>query len=400
MLALLVLWTLPATLPAQAQFNYTTNNGTITITGYTGPGGAVTIPSTIDGLPVTTIGDYAFSWCSDLTSVTIPNSVTTIGESAFASCISLTSVTIPNSITNIGVGPFAGCSGLSAITADTLNAFYSSVDGILFNKKQTELTQYPAGKTASDYTIPNSVTNIGDYAFYDCSGLTSVTIPNSVATIGGVAFSHCSGLTSVTIGNSVTTIGHGAFMDCSSLTSITIPNSVTSFVDGYEYWDGEGHPQANGVFSGCTSLTNVTIPSSVTTIGDYAFSSCYSLTSVFFRGNAPALGFHVFEANATVYYLPGSSGWRPTFGGFPTALWYLPNPLILDFGASFGVQTNRFGFIISWATNASVVVEASTNLSSHVWSPVATNTLTGGSSYFSDPQWTNSPTRFYRLRSP
>jgi len=106
------------------------------------------------------------------------------------------------------------------------------------------------------------------------------------------------------------------------------------------------------------------------------------------------------DNNATVYYLPGTAGWGATFGGRPTALWFLPNPLILNFGPGFGVQTNRFGFIISWATNSSVVVEASTDLGNPVWSPVATNTLTGGASYFSDPQWTNYPARFYRLRSP
>jgi hypothetical protein len=103
---------------------------------------------------------------------------------------------------------------------------------------------------------------------------------------------------------------------------------------------------------------------------------------------------------ARVYYLPGTTGWGPTFGGRPTALWLLPTPLILNNGPRFGVQTNRFGFVISWATNASVVVEASTDLAHPIWSPVGTNTLTSGSSYFSDSQWTNYPARFYRLRSP
>ena len=105
------------------------------------------------------------------------------------------------------------------------------------------------------------------------------------------------------------------------------------------------------------------------------------------------------DNNATVYYLPGTTGWGTTFGGRPTALWFLPNPLILNNGPSFGVQTNGFGFIISWATNTSVVVEACTNLANPVWSPVSTNTLTDGSSYFSDPQWTNYPDRFYRVTS-
>ena len=145
-------------------FTYTTNNGTITITGYTGSGGAVTIPDTINGLPVTSIGDNAFYYCTSLTSVTIPTSVTSIGDYAFYRCTSLTSVTIANSVTSIGNQAFADCTSLTAITVDTNNPAYSSVDGVLFNKSQTTLIQCPGGKAGS-YTIPDSVTSIGDYAF-------------------------------------------------------------------------------------------------------------------------------------------------------------------------------------------------------------------------------------------
>ncbi len=157
-----------------------------------------------------------------------------------------------------------------------------------------------------------------------------------------------------------------------------------------------------GAFIRCTSLTNIQIPASVTTIEGLAFTDCTNLTAVYFQGNAPSIGLEVFynDDNATVYYLPGTTGWSAIFGDRPTALWRLPNPLILNNGPSFGVQTNAFGFIISWATNVPVVAEAATNLPNPIWSPVSTNTLTGGSSYFSDPQWTNYPTRFYRLRSP
>jgi hypothetical protein len=127
------------------------------------------------------------------------------------------------------------------------------------------------------------------------------------------------------------------------------------------------------------------------------------VTGFYFTGNAPsdALdGWFGDAKNATVYYLPGTTGWGLTFEGRPTALWVLPNPLILRDGDSFGMRTNGFGFIISWATNISVVVEACTNLANPLWSPVGTNTLTSGLSHFSDPQWTNYPARLYRLRSP
>ncbi|MGH7971152.1 MAG: hypothetical protein ACREIC_20710, partial [Limisphaerales bacterium] len=103
--------------------------------------------------------------------------------------------------------------------------------------------------------------------------------------------------------------------------------------------------------------------------------------------------------DAMAYYLPGTTGWGTTFGGVSTALWVLPNPVILNNGPRFGAQTDGFSFLISWATNNSVVVEASTNLTNPTWSPVTTNILSGGSSYFTDPEWTKHPNRFYRVRS-
>jgi hypothetical protein len=408
---LLLLLTLPAVV--QAQFNYTINNGTITITKYTGPGGEVIIPDTIQELPVTSIagcysGCGAFSFCTSLTNVTIPNSVTNIGYQAFFSCTSLTNVTIGNGVIRIEDWAFGDCTSLTAITVDASNRVYSSMAGVLFDKNQTALIQCPGGKAGS-YTIPSSVTSIGSRAFAYCHSLTSVTIPNSVTSIGSWAFYYSDSLASVTIGNSVTIINGYAFGFCASLTSITIPNSVTSIRENaFE----ECHSLTNAAignsvtsigdyaFAWCDSLPNVTIGDSVTSLGDGAFRSCYSLASVYFQGNAPSLGPDTFSGdnNATVYYLPGTTGWSTTFGGRPTALWFLRYPLILNNSPIFGVQSNGFCFIISWATNRHVVVEACTNLANHTWSPLATNSLTNGSACFSDAQWTNYPGRFYRLR--
>jgi hypothetical protein len=352
---------LPAVVQAQ-DYTYTTNDdNTITITGYTGSGGDVTIPDTINGLPVNSLGDGSFFSCTNLSSVTIGNNVISIGDWAFSFCISLSGVTIPNSVTSIGDWAFFDCLGLNSVT------------------------------------IPNSVTYIGDNAFSFCLSLSSVTIGNSfticnsVTSIGDEAFAYCYGLTNITIGNNVTSIGEQAFSFCLSLSSVIIPNRITNIGD----W----------TFSSCFSLNSVTIPYSVTYIGDDAFYDCTNLTGVYFQGNAPNIGLEVFEhsenlaVKATVYYLPGTTGWGPTFGGRPTAPWLLPYPLILNNNPGFGVQTNGFGFIISWATNVPVVVEAC-SLADPTWVPLQTNTLTGGSCYFSDCQWTNYPVRCYRLRSP
>ena len=377
----------------------------------------ISLTSLTFGNAATSIGDGAFYECYGLTGVTIGNSVTSIGTNAFCYCSSLTSVTIGNSVTNIGEGAFLGCSALTSITVNAANPSYATAGGVLFNKTLTALIECPEGRAGS-YAIPNGVTNIGNYAFYDCNGLTSVTFPNSVTSIGYQAFYGCSGLTSVTLPQGVTTIANNAFTGCNGLTNMTLGNAVTSI--GF------------AAFSGCSHLTTVTIPDSVTNIGDYAFAgcsmrsltipnsvisignfygyafaNCTSLHTAYFKGNAPSVNFGPGSADGTtfngeagtVYYVPGTSGWGATFGGWPTAGWYQPQPQILGAGYGLDAQSNRFGFTISWATNVSVVVQAATNLANPVWTPLATNALAGGTNYFSDPAWTNYPSRFYRILS-
>ena len=231
-------------------------------------------------------------------------SVTSIGDNAFWGCSGLTSVTIPNSVSYIGKYAFASCSGLTSVTVDKNNGTYDS------RKNCNAIIETSTNKLivgCNNTIIPNSVTSIGEFAFSDCSGLTSVAIPNSVTSIGESAFARCSGLTSVTfnaekctymgsdsypvfndcinlttlnIGNKVTTIPNSAFRDCSGLSSVTIPNSVTSIGDY--------------AFSSCSGLTSVTIGNSVTSIGDYAFSSCSGLTSVTIGNSVTSIGDYAF----------------------------------------------------------------------------------------------------------
>jgi TolB-like protein len=262
-------------------FEMSVNGNSITIIEYKGQGGSVTIPRSINGRTVTSIGDEAFEYCSELSSVTIPNSVTSIGDGAFEGCSGLSSVTIPNSVTSIGDGAFLGCSGLKAISVSPINRQYKDIDGVLFTKDGKILTSYPAGKIQTAYTIPNSVTSIGVGAFRGCSGLSSVTIPNSVTSIGDGAFRGCSGLSSVTIPNSVTSIGDEAFEYCSELSSVTIPNSVTSI----GAW----------AFQGCSGLSSVTIPNSVTSIGYWAFRGCSGLSSITIPNSVTSIGREAFS---------------------------------------------------------------------------------------------------------
>ncbi|HOC00493.1 MAG TPA: leucine-rich repeat domain-containing protein [Verrucomicrobiota bacterium] len=376
-----------------AHFNYSVSEGKVTITKYTGPGGAVTIPDTIESLPVTGIGEYAFSNCARLTSITIGNGVTSIGDGAFNGCGSLTSITIPDSVTSIGEAAFSWCTGL---TSATIGNSVTSIGNEAFE-----------GCTGlASVTIPDSVTSIGVEAFRGCTSLTSIGIPSSVTEWGRVGrcylgfgfrdsapFADCIALTTVTINDGVQLIPDHAFSGCTSLTTITIPDSVTSIGDR--------------AFAGCTNLTSVTIGNRVTSIWGSAFGDddvgfCTGLESVCFRGDAPedCWAFCHFDCSATIYYLPGTVGWETCISGRPTAPWVLPNPVILGFGPSFGVHTNQFGFIISWATNdIPVAVEACTDPTQSVWAPVGSVTLRNGSAYFSDADWANHPARFYRVRS-
>ena len=276
--------------------------------GYLEPTGALTIPSTVTHsgttYNVTAIGNYAFSGCTGLTSITIPSSVTSIREGAFSGCSGLTSITSPSSVTSIREGAFSGCSGL---TTFTIPSSVTSIGDEAF-KNCSSLTSV---------SIPSSVTYIGVDAFSGCSGLTTVTIPSSVTSIGNSAFYGCSGLTSVTIPNSVTSIGPGAFAYCTSLTSVTIPNSIRSISEyTFRYCSGLTSiiiPNSvtsigPGAFYLCSGLTSVTIPNSVTSIGGGAFYLCFGLTSVTIPNSVTSIGVDAFYLVKHIEYHGSATG--------------------------------------------------------------------------------------------
>ena len=288
---------------------YEIKGNTVTITDCDeSASGKLVIPAKIEGNPVTSIGDGAFSWCWRLTTIevgegnvnftevngvlfnaektvlltypagkkganyTIPDGVTSIGISAFTNSQFLRSITIPDSVTSIGYAAFRYCTNLNSIT------------------------------------IPEGVTSIGNWAFDDCYALRTVTIPDSVTSIGDGAFDECNRLNSITIGNGVTSIGDWAFYCCNDLNSITIPDSVTSI--------------GGSALSNCSNLTSIKIPDSVASIGASAFSDCSKLNAVTFLGDAPEFNrnWEPFDKNTNIYRKPEAKGWGDTWAGRPVKL--------------------------------------------------------------------------------
>ena len=403
-----------------------------------GSGGAgLTIPDN-----VTTLEPNAFFGCRDLTGVVLGDGVTSIPGGAFGSCFSLTNVTlsarvtsievgafkacfglvnfiIPRGVTSIGGEAFNDCTNLASFMVDAANAYYSSVDGVLFDKSQHALICYPAGRDATAYVIPDNVGYIGDVAFYACNRLVSVTLPDSLTGIGQLAFYGCTSLAGITIPRAVGIIDYQAFVQCPRLNRITVDegNLFNASVDGVlfdklrtrlvQYPEGKGDaayavPQGvdtigESAFTGCTSLIALTIPNNVLTIFPGAFGGCTGLRRVYFDGAHPGFSGPTFYGTpATLYHLPGSSGWPDLIDGRPVVSW---NPGILTGDGRLSVSAGHMGFTLSGAAGVPLVVEASEDLAHPNWVPVGTNTCDSeGLAQFSDPAGAGGPGLFYRFR--
>ena len=317
----------------------------------------------------------------------IPGSVARIADSAFQNC-HLTGVTVPASVTNVGNYAFSG----SGLTSAVISA--ARIGDYAFN-----------GCPLTSLTLGSGVTSIGTNAFYYCTSLPSLVLPDSVTSIGDAAF-YGSGITNVVIGRGLGNLGYNVFSVCVNLTSVTIPNTLTNI--------------GNGAFSDCSHLGRIVIPASVTSLDNGAFFYDSALKTVWFYGNKPTIGpsglyFNVPNATfpggsdgLTVYYLPGTTGWAgytQADNGAPVVCWNLQTGATGNSGKPPGVRPDgsghqRFGFDIVGPTNATVVVESCTSLGNPVWVPISTNQLTGGTSYFSDLQWTNYGKGFYHFRTP
>lgn len=506
-----------------AQFTFTTNaDNTLNLYQYTGTGGAVTIPDSTNDVPITSIASDAFYQDYTLTSVAIGTNVTTIGQNAFFQCTVLASVSLPNSVTNIGPGPFVDCQSLTVVSLSNSNSYYvstnqilfnktmtsliefpggiggsytigtavtnvgeafigntltniavnpsnlyySSTNGVLFNKNQTALLSYPGGAPGS-YTVPHSVTtiesaafeystgvtnvaigtnvtSIGSYAFYDCAGLTaiavnstnldysstngvlfdkkqtqliqypsglggsyiipgtvtnldngsfgdafgltSIVIPDSVTSIGLETFYSCENLANVSLGNAVASIGEEAFYYCTSLAEIAIPDSVTN-IGMYAFYY-------------CPSLTSITVGNGVSSIGQEAFAGCESLTNACFEGNEPVDGGAIFNYDyslSTILYVSGSTGWGASYDGIATT----PCASCANGAPPLTITHSGSNVILTWSADfTGFTLQSSANLvSPAVWSTVSpAPVVVNGLNTVTNP--VSAKETFYRLWSP
>lgn len=399
-----------------------TIGSSVTIIGGSAFSGCTGLTSVTIPVSVKSIGSNAFSGCTSLTSVTIPNSVTSIGSNAFSGCTNLTSVTIGSGVTNLissgfflfgPPAPFSNCPNLASITVDPANQTYSSIDGVLFNKDQTTLIQFPAARSGS-YTIPDSVSTTGSFAFSGCTGLTSVMIGSNVTSLGRggsivvpsstpsfpggptigsfadlPAFSDCLNLAWIEVdtANQNYSSSGGVLFDKNRTTLLQFPPAK---IGSYAVPEGVS---AIGIsaFSDAVGLSSLVIGSGVTSIGYLALDGCNGLKEILFRGAPPQNNPAALGSSASIYYLPEyASVWPAQFGGLPTALWA---PKV-----AFATRNIANSFRFGWTGTGTVPmnVQRTTSLRQGTWTTIAAGVSLGEFTDFNPPQGT----AFYRAVLP
>ncbi len=334
-------------------------DGTAEIAWYAGGSENLTVPEQLDGIPVTSIGEGAFSYCYTLISVVIPDGVTRIGNGAFASCIQLASVTFPDSVAEIGTNPFTFCSNLTDINVSSGHPYLAAIGSVLFSKPDKRLICYPRSVKANSYVIPNGIRIIGDYAFYDNGSLTTVTIPDSVVCIGNGAFYSADSLTTVTIPDSVTEVGSNPFKDCRELTNLYVSpdHPYLAMYDGVLFSKPDRrlicYPRSfreksytvpdgteiigNEAFYNCSSLISFTIPDSVTSIGDFAFYGSF-ITSVTIPDSITSIGANPFADCSMLTEINVSSG-HPVLAVIDDVLISKPDMRLVSFPIDSGGES-------------------------------------------------------------
>ncbi|MDO4621180.1 MAG: leucine-rich repeat domain-containing protein [Lachnospiraceae bacterium] len=321
-------------------FSYTVNEDkTVTITDWDSYASSVSIPESIDGMPVTTIGSNTFMM-KDFEYLTIPASVTTLEESAFFSCDKLKEVKIPDTVVNTTGNPFGACDSLTEFTVSPEHPVFAVIDGVLFEKSEKVLVAYPAGRKEDSYEVPNGISTIGYRAFSGVESLKKISLPDTITTINAYAFASCKSLKDIELPENLTTLGSCAFYLCSSLKSIELPASLETIEDrnpfvecsslsgltvaegnsvftlednvlfdvanhtlvaylqtrkGTSYEVPDGITAIGGsAFESCSDLTKITLPQTVESIGRNAFSSCRSLKNLELPKNVTSIGERAF----------------------------------------------------------------------------------------------------------
>ena len=302
-----------------------------------------------------TIDRQAFATCISLESITLPDSLQTLGDRAFQNCSSLKSITLPASLQTIGNGAFSVCTSLTNLTIAADNPNYKSINNVLFNKSGTELIQYTPGLPATSYTVPSNVQTIGASAFSQDTHLISITLPDSVKTIEYQAFFDCKALKSITLSDNLQSIGSSAFSGCEALGSITLPNNLQTIGDDAIY--------------NCTALESITLPASVTSIGNRVFSYCSNLASITFLGDAPTVGSTIFRgvaSSAKVYVLPAATGFGTTFEGLNVEVIQTDPPSI------HAIAHHNDNLLITLNEGTSgITVEETADLTADNWTPIS-----------------------------